>query len=185
MLQLRYARLAQGLNPDRGTPYLAEALITNQMGGGADDPGSAARSLHTWRRAMSADPWNTHGFWSFREFLLANPGVADQLRADERPATLVDRMLELDPVFIPAIEATLMDIGVDSSPRTRTKQAEFLDRHLDGRMHWMARENREAAIAYAGFLAAYAPAPDRQEYWQQVGREVEAIQPLVEKRLLF
>lgn len=182
--QLRYAYLAQDLNPERGSPFLAAAMITTQSAGGAD-PATSARTLQIWRQALAADPWNTHGIWLFREFVLMHPDVWSLLREEEQAPALTDRMLKLDPVFVPAIEARLVEIAASDASHASTLQAGFLDDHLNDRLLWMAREDREAALAYARFLAAQSPAPERREHWARVGKEIEALKPYIEKRMLF
>lgn len=182
--QLQYAWRAQSLNPDRGTPFLAAAMIsTHRLGPTPAEPGAAHRVLEDWRRAVSADPWNTHALWQFRAFILGTPGVAASLRQEEAPDELLERMLVLDPIFIPAIDAVLT--GFASRPDAVSLQTGFLERHLGERLMWMAREDREAAAGFARFLVARSESAERRAHWAEVLRRIEAWTPLAERRWFF
>lgn len=181
--QLNFAWQIKELNPDRGTPHVVAAVLSTMRFAEAASQGAESRVLDAWRQALRADAWNTHAWWQFREFVVATPGIQPSLREDEQPDALLARMLSLDPIFVPAIDAVLLTLS--SHPDAVRHQVEFLEKLLSDRMSWLSRENREAAIAYSRFLSANATSGERRAKWISTLQEVEAVAPLTEKKWFF
>ncbi|MBM4203419.1 MAG: hypothetical protein FJ194_04620 [Gammaproteobacteria bacterium] len=119
----------------------------------------------------------------YREFLLGHTELQSVVGSGELPDALLRRMLELDPIFIPAIDAVLT--GYVSRPDAAALQVEFLEQQLDGHLLWMARENQEAAAMYGKFLSVNAGSPERRKFWDQQQKMVVRRVPLRERRWFF
>jgi hypothetical protein len=103
--QLRYARFAQRLNPDRGIPALGEAMLLvrqSDAAGGALD----ADTLACFRSAIVVDPWNPLGYIALADFV-AKRGDRLPLHDDESPTALLFKALAIDPVNVVAIDQLL------------------------------------------------------------------------------
>jgi O-antigen ligase len=183
--QARYATFAQQVNPRRGVPFLATAAIADRRLTPANGPDATAAVLERYRRALEVDPWNTNAWWMFRDFLLRHPGLRSLLDASESPPAITRKVLTLDPLFVPAIEARLQELAPGEASTRRQRQLTFLATHLGSRLTWMARQDGEAALHYLETLEKYAASDAEKARWRVVRQDVESVQPLTPERWFF
>lgn len=179
--QLDYARVAQRLNPARGLPYLAEAYILDRDRSLLDHDAEMT-ILAAYRRALAADPWNTLAWWQFRDFILRTESVGDRLQTSEHPAWITQNVLRLDPLFVPAIEAHVVELASDDTEATRQRRLKFLRAHIGPRLVWLARQNQPAALHYVDVLLQYPESKVDQVHWNQIRNQIIELQPLVPER---
>ena len=100
--QLRFARLAETLNDDRGLPVLAQALALDaQQRAQPDSAYLKEATLATYRRALEKDVWNPDGHLFFAQFL-ARTGLRDANHSQE---SLLQQALALDSREIDTLRA--------------------------------------------------------------------------------
>jgi O-antigen ligase len=179
--QFDYARVAQQLNPARGLPYLAEAFILDRDRSLLNHDAEMT-ILSAYRRALEVDPWNTLAWWQFRDFILRTESVKERLHASEKPASITQNVLRLDPLFVPAIEGYVAELASDDSESTRQRRLEFLRAHVGPRLMWLARQNQPAALHYVDVLLQYPESMEDQVHWNQIRKQIIELQPLVPER---
>lgn len=177
--QLRFANVAQELNPRRGLPLLATAVFSDQKSATSPSPETAEKLLGAYRDAMAADPWNTGAWLVFRDFVLRNPGVAHMLADSEHPSAITQEILRLDPIFVSAIEARLQELIVPDAIETKRLQLGFLAEHVGPRLTWLARQQPDAASHYVEVLIANAGTTAERTRWEFVKQQLLAIEPNV------
>ncbi len=99
--QLRFARLSERLNGDRGLPVLGQALLLQAQL--SKEPGSnylQEQTLSSFRRALQKDPWNPDAYVHFADHLLQR-----RLETKETPEALLKHALAINPTHVPAIFA--------------------------------------------------------------------------------
>ncbi len=106
-MQLKYARIAQKLNGERGIPVLGEAMIlARDVGDGTATEPLRPETLAAFRRAIDVDPWNPLGYIALAKVAARNQDEL-VLSADEAPRALLLKALSLDPVNVAAIDDLL------------------------------------------------------------------------------
>lgn len=177
--QLRYARFAETVNPDRSGPVLAEAVLMARGAGQADAaPDLANRALVAFRHAIELNPWNPAAYVSFADFLTRWPASNQlALRDDETPQALLYKALAFDPVNSAAIDRLLIlqrDAGRPDESYALLKNVVF---------PWLERLKRRDATAadrYIEFLRQLASrAGDRTflEALAEKSRDLQRVEP--------
>ncbi|MEZ5596180.1 MAG: hypothetical protein R3E84_07285 [Pseudomonadales bacterium] len=174
--QADFASIAHRLNPARGLPALGLAVAAEGRFRTSGDPVAARQTLLAYRQAVETDPWNTMAWWRLHDFLEANPGLATGPVASPTPEAIVARVLELDPLFVPAIEARLRALaGGDDSGAARR----FLLAHLAHRWLWFAYDNKEAALHYIDQLISTAPDTPERQSLAALRERMQSVRPSV------
>lgn len=99
--QLRFARLSERLNGDRGLPVLGQALLLQaKLSEEPDSEYLQEQTLASFRRALQKDPWNPDAYVYFADHLLQR-----RIETEETPDALLKHALAIDPVHVPSILA--------------------------------------------------------------------------------
>jgi O-antigen ligase len=99
--QLRFARLSEQLNGDRGLPVLGQALLLQaQLKSKPDSEYLREQTLASFRRALQKDPWNPDAYLHFADHLLQG-----RIVEEETPEALIKQALAINPKHVPSILA--------------------------------------------------------------------------------
>lgn len=99
--QLRFARLSERLNGDRGLPVLGQALLLQaQLREKPDSEYLQEQTIDSFRRALQKDPWNPDGYLHFSNHLLQG-----RIVTEETPEALLKQALAINPKHVPCILA--------------------------------------------------------------------------------
>ncbi len=151
---LNFARVAQALNPNRGMPVLAEAVLLEQLLIGmpaSQDLRDAA--LDAYRRARRVDPWNPYVNLQMYRFARSNPAVSGSLTQAEQPVNLLLQIIALDPTFVPAIDALMQyaqEVGQEEI------YARVLQKRVMVWLPWLAQMDKGAALRYLAYLESWS-----------------------------
>ena len=156
---LNYARVAQRLNPNRGMPVLAEAvLLEQQLIGAPASEELREATLDSYRRARRIDPWNPYVNLQMHRFVRNNPAVSSSLVEDEQPINLLLQIIALDPTFVPAIDALMQ---YTENVGQQELYARVLQQRVMVWLPWLALMDKDAALRYLAYL----------ENWSKVQRD--------------
>jgi len=154
----RYARLAQRLNADRGLPLLADAALAAQSSAakspqaGADE---AAYALRTFRRAIAVDPWNTSTYLELYKLFQLRPALLRVANPEEYPDRLLQRALELDRGYLPAV-AALLDLFKNDAAQHEAVLLQFVAPWVE----FIARADLQEGKRYLAELNGIIPAAE-------------------------
>ena len=155
-VMLDFARTAQTLNPNRGVPVLAEAVLLR--GFLEDNPTSKfleEEALGAYRRAIQVDPWNPNAVMQMFLFVEARPDVRSQLTSEESSEALLLRSISIDPLYVPGIDVFVNRLL--ASGRGDVAQRLLQTRVLPN-IEYLARTDKDAALRYLTWLMDRAQA---------------------------
>ena len=183
---LRFSRLAQSLNANRGVPVLAEAALLEQRLD--QDPSSEylrERTVAAYRRAMAADPWNPLALLMFYELQGKHPDLTPGLTDAEKPETLLLTTVSIDPLFVPGIDRLLNHLAGQGR---REAAYQFLRRRVYPWLPLLARLDKPSALRYLGALRAMAGQRNEREFVAELDAlemDLSTIEPIKQVRGFF
>lgn len=174
--RLRYARLAQRLNGDRGLPVLAEALVLHRRLPRAPEERELEKVAGRYAAAREVDPWNPLVHYRMATFVLHYPGYGDPFGTGDSAEPLLLSAVALDPAYAPAVRGLM-------TYYEKTGQQAKLSRYLErGVFRWLPLLKRRGADRLVGDVmarvradAAERPDPAFAEAVAAMGDRVEAI----------
>jgi hypothetical protein len=182
---LRFARVAQRLNGDRGIPALAEAVLLYKATRG--EPESAYLREQTYaafQRALVVDPWNSLIYLRLAQFLDEFPPPGGR-RSGESNEELLFAAIGLDPLFLAGIDQLLMLFAAQGDD---TRRYALLRNLVYPWMPTIRRRAPDASEKYFDLLEGYAASAADTAFvneLRQKRRELARIVPSDQTRWFF
>lgn len=153
---LAYARLAESINGNRGTPVLAQAVLyQRRLEASPDSEYYRELTLSTFRRALQTDPWNPNALIAMYAFVTSRDDLQSQLEPEELPENLLVRSVILDPVFTTGYDRIIAHYERANEPM---RAYAILKTQLVPWLEWLAMVDDQSALRYLDYLNRQARA---------------------------
>jgi O-Antigen ligase len=162
---LRFARVAERLNGNRGIPALGEAVLLYRAL--RAEPGSAYLKGQTYQalqHALAVDPWNSLIYLRLAQFLDEFPPPGGR-RSGESDEELLTAAIGLDPLFLPGIDRLLELYAARGDDERRYA---LLRNVVYPWMPTVRRRDPTASDRYFGLLEGYADAAGDRAFAAEV-----------------
>jgi hypothetical protein len=179
---LRFSRIAQRLNGNRGIPALGEAVLLYRAARVKPESRYLKdRTYEQFHRAMEVDPWNPLIYVRLSQFLdeFVPPG---ERRPGESDEDLLLSALGLDPLFLPAIDQLLQHYA---SMSRDTQRYALLRGLVYPWMDALRRSDPEACERYFDLLEGYARSAKDDAFLAEVVQRRVELANVVPKRQAY
>lgn len=159
--QLRFARLSEQLNGDRGLPVLGQALLLQALSTSRPDSDYLReQTLASFRRALQKDPWNPEAYVQFADHLLQQ-----RIVTEETPEALLKHALAIDPMHVPSILALVNYYDLVNEPESAYA---LLRQHAYPWLDHISQRNPKQLQQLFGELGRRALAADDQAFFAEL-----------------
>ncbi len=183
---LDYARLARKLNPERGTPVLAEALVLTAAL--RRDPGSdylKEQVLIAYRDAVAIDPLNASIYEQLYGFLaeFMDPKLRAKLTEEETAEALLLQTVSLD---VRRVSALLTLVSLYDRRGREAEALALLEKRALPWLEWIKRSSPEAAARLVSEMRQRARASGNSALLEQLeNRQLEVADVAPEGKALW